>query len=97
MNRLSILLATTVLSGTIGIMPAFAQAPAPSAQADTSQASPTVNSDKQESKELLKEASIMMGHVAIANIALLYGMTDEATDNVQKALTIARKLEGQTS
>ena len=46
---------------------------------------------------MLKESSTMMGYVGIANIALLYNMTDEATDNVQKALTIARKLEGQTA
>jgi hypothetical protein len=94
----TLLFFTTVLSGTVGVMPTFAADPATSAQAETSQKSaPMTDADKQEYKSMLKEAFTMMGHVGVANIALLYNMTDEATDNVQKALTIARKLEGQTT
>ncbi len=98
MKRLSTLLFVTVFLGTIGITPAFAKDAATPAQADAGQkSSPATDSNKQEYKSMLQEASTMMGHVGIANIALLHNMTDEATDNVQKALTIARKLEGQTT
>ena len=80
------------------MMPAFAKDSATPATADGGQkSSPATDSNKQEYKSMLQEASTMMGHVGIANIALLHNMTDEATDNVQKALTIARKLEGQTT
>ena len=98
MKKLSTLFVATALSGTILIMPAFAKDSTTSAQTDASQKSlPMTDSNKQEYKSMLQEASTMMGHVGIANIALLHNMTDEATDNVQKALTIARKLEGQTT
>ena len=98
MKKLSSLFVATVLSGAIVMMPAFAKDSATSAQAGGSQkSSPATDSNKQEYKSMLQEASTMMGHVGIANIALLHNMTDEATDNVQKALTIARKLEGQTT
>ena len=63
---------------------------------ETAQKAP-VTAEKQKYQGILKEASQMMGHVAIANIALLHNLTDEATENVQKALTIAAKLEGQTA
>lgn len=90
MKKLSTLFVAAVLSGIIVIMPAFAEDSATPAQADVGQkSSPMTDSNKQEYKSMLQEASTMMGHVGIANIALLHNMTDEATDNVQKALTIA--------
>ena len=111
MKKLPLLLAATLLSGTISVLPAFAEDSTPSAPAKTmekvsppptsmeaTQKAPAMNDkEKQEYKSMLTEASQMMGHVAIANIALLHNLPDEATENVQKALTIATKLEGQTA
>lgn len=92
MRKLSTLLITTILSGVICAAPVLAQA------ADAAQQSPSMTVvDKKEYNEMLNEAYTMMGHVGVANIALLYNLTDEATSNVQQALTIARKLEGQTA
>jgi hypothetical protein len=97
MKRLSSLLITTVLSGTIGIAPAFAQQAATPASVNTVQpSSSTTGAVKQEYSEAQQEAATMMGHVGIASIALSYNITDEAANNVQQALTIAQKLERQT-
>ena len=46
---------------------------------------------------MLKEASRMMGHVGIANIALLHNLEHEAAINLHKALRISSKLEKQTA
>jgi hypothetical protein len=98
MKLLSALLVTTILSSAVGVAPAFSADLTAPAQASASQPSPTMSvADKQEFKSMQQDASTMMGHVGIANIALLYNLTDEANKNVQQALTIARKLEGQTA
>jgi len=98
MKLLSTLLATTIISSVVGIAPSFAEDQNAPDQASVSQPSSAMSDkDKEEYKSILQDASIMMGRVGIANIAMLYNLTDEAKNNVQQALTIARKLEGQTA
>ena len=110
MKKMPVLFVATLLSGTFCILPAFAgdstppastkviEKTSPTASMKTTQKMPTMNDkEKQKYKEMLKDASQMMGHIAIADIALLYNLTDSGTENVQKALTIATKLEGQTT
>ena len=75
----------------------FDAAVKPSEAVATPKPSSMTDADKREYKRALKEASTMMGHVGIANIALLHNITDEATENVRKALIIARELELQTA
>jgi hypothetical protein len=94
MKQLSTLLVAIVFSGTIGISPVFADPSTPTPM--SSQNPVTPSTDKQAYNSMLQESSVMMGHVAAANIALLYILPDEAAENVQKALTIANKLEVQT-
>jgi hypothetical protein len=98
MKKLSFLFITTVLIGTA---PAFAinfpNSAANSVQPNTALKSVSMKADSQEYKSMLNEAFAMMGYVSVANMALTYDMTPEAAENVQKALTIARKLEGQTN
>jgi hypothetical protein len=98
MKKAPTLLITVILSSTVGIIPVLAKDTIPAASMTMIPPSaPTISADKQEYDGMLKESYTMMGYVGVANIALLYNLTDEATDNVQKALTIARKLEGQTA
>jgi hypothetical protein len=97
MKLLSTLFIGTILSGAVSVVPALAKDASAPAQANASQSAPSVTDmNSPEYKSMLREASTMMGHVGVANVALLYNLTDEAKNNVQQALTIARKLEGQT-
>jgi len=103
MNKTVLLAGAAIIGLSLFGGPATAQT-APSggtaakpAQTDAGQKPPAMtDAEKLEYKGMLKDASTMMGHVGIANIALLHDLTDEAKDNVQKALTIARALEIKT-
>lgn len=97
MKKWTTLFVAMVFLGAIWAMPALAKDEPVTQPKSPQKPSPMVSEDKQEFKTMLKDASTMMGYVGIANIALLHNMTDEAADTVQKALTIARKLEGQTA
>jgi hypothetical protein len=97
MKMLSTLFVSTILTGAVSVLPALAKDASAPAQANASQSSSSVtNMNNPEYKSMLREASTMMGHIGVANVALLYGLTNEAAKNVQQALTTARKLEGQT-
>lgn len=72
---------------------------AESAKADTSSHASSKAMTDQEQKqyrEMVVQASRLMGHVGIANIAVLHDMIPEATANTKAALEIARKLESET-
>jgi hypothetical protein len=97
-KKISAVILATFLSGTVIAMPSFA---ADTTHPDKAAASQKAKSghaaDNKKYRHMMKEASSMMGHLGIANIALLHNMTDEATKNIQEALKVARKLEVQTA
>lgn len=92
------LLVTTGFSGIIGVTPLFASSSTTSVHIASGQiVSSMTNANKQKYNRIQQETNSMMGHMGIANIALLYSMTSEAAVSVQKARVIACKLERQTS
>lgn len=57
---------------------------------------PLTEQEKKQYQEMVAQASKLMGHIGIANIALFHDMLPEATANVKAALETARKLEAET-
>jgi hypothetical protein len=108
MTRFPVFLTTFLLSTSLLAGPTLAAVAAPAPAAPTqAQASdtPTVTSrdvtlspaEELQYKQMLKSASAMLGHISIANIALLHDMIPEASANTKSALEQARALEAQTS
>lgn len=95
---LGTLMATTLMSAPVFAGENAKMATPPAAHATSKHATNAMPaSATPQYQQMLSQASKLMGHIGIANIAMFHDMIPEATANTKAALEIARTLESETA